>query len=988
MVRCILPFSLCCILPVLPSTLFALDPHKRVTQYVHDVWQVKDGLPQNSVTQIVQTRDGYLWLGTFEGLVRFDGVHFEVFDKSNTPQLKSNFVNALIEGSDGSLWIGTDAGLNRFKAGKFTLYTTKEGLSHDAVNCLSEARDASLWIGTKRGLNRFKQGKLTSYNLKNGLTNEIFDIKHADDGGLWIGSYGGGLSLFHNERFTHYSVKDGLPNPFVNKLYLTQDRNLWIGARKGLSRFRNGKFTTFTIKDGLSGDVIRSFCEDRDGNFWIGTADGGLQRLEKGTFSHYTTREGLSDDLVHSLYEDREGSLWIGTDGGLNRLKDGRFITYSKQEGLSHDYVLSVYEDHDKNLWIGTRGGGLNLLRDGNFTVFTTTTGLISDFILSIAEDRKGNLWVGTRDGLNRLTDRKSKHFTTKDGLSDDFVCSLHADRSDTLWAGTFAGGLSQFEKERFKTYSTENGLSDNLVAVIVEDSKGGLWIGTEAGLNFLKDGEIRQYPICGGSTGKQVNAIYQDRPDSLWIGISESGLRWLNSGKCTSFTTKEGIPHDDIFAILEDAVGNLWMSCNKGVFRVQKRELEDFAKGKTTSVHSVLYDEADGMKSRECNGGYQPVAWKGRDGKLWFATTKGVVVIDPQTIKSNRLIPPVHIEKIIVDNEIITISSGAADRPSALMLSPGKEKFEFHYTALSFLTPPKVEFKYKLEGFDKEWVDAGSRRIAYYTHIPPGQYKFRVIACNNDGKWNDAGASFGFYLKPFFHQTGWFYGMCFLGLVVIGGAMHRVHIRRVKERFYVILGERTRIARDLHDTLAQNISTVVVQLDAAGESIIESPEQSKKFLTQAQELARESVMQVRKAIMELRDDTSLSKDLATSLRQAASRITEPQNISVYVKKQGEAMRLSNYKEDQIVRICEEAVRNAVKHAHPEKIDVELTFGKNQIELCIRDDGTGFDVDLAPKDAHFGLTGIQERTEHLGGAFRIHSRPGYGTEIRIQIPHP
>jgi diguanylate cyclase (GGDEF)-like protein len=788
-------------------TAFALDTRKAITQYVHDVWQVNDGLPQNSVLAITQTRDGYLWLGTFEGLARFDGAQFTVFDKGNTENIKNNNIMALIEDQQGTLWIGTyGGGLARLKDGTFTTYTTKDGLSNDLVLSVYADSKGRLWIGTTSGLNQFTDGKFTTYTKREGLSDDhIMSICEDREGALWIGTRGGGLNRFRDGRFTAYTTKEGLPSNYVRYVYEDRKGNLWIGTwGGGLSRMKNGQFTTHTTKEGLSNDLVRCIYQDREGNLWIGTSSGGLNRLMNGQFTSFTTSDGLSDDFVVSIHEDREGSLWVGTNTGLNRFRDGKFTTYTTKEGLPDDDAWCVYEDREGSLWIGTDGGGLIRMKEGRFTNYTTKDGLSNNFVYSVFRDRAGSLWVGTNGGgLNRLREGRFAVYTTKEGLSGNIVLAISEDREGSLWVGT-NGGLSRFKDETFTTYTTKEGFGHSVIS-IQEDRDGSLWFGTEgSGLVRMKDGRITIYTTKEGLSNDIVLSIYQDREGTLWVG-TDSGLNRFKDGRFTTYTTKEGLFNDVVFQILEDASGNFWMSCNKGIFRVSRRELEDFAHGRISFIRSVSYGQGDGLRSSECNGSNQPAAWKSRDGRLWFPTIKGVAAVDPEHLKVNPLLPPVIIEQVVVDNKPV------AELTKRIKLAPGKERFAFHYTGLSLLAPDKVRFKYKLEGFDKDWLDAGGQRTVYYTHLPPGAYRFRVIACNNDGLWNETGAAAEFYLQPYFYQTGWFYALAALAVILMGFGLYQLRVRQLKARereLVRLVGERTQQLKEANDTLQRLATT------------------------------------------------------------------------------------------------------------------------------------------------------------------------------------
>jgi signal transduction histidine kinase/ligand-binding sensor domain-containing protein/DNA-binding response OmpR family regulator len=760
------------------SSNASLNPAKAITQYTHDVWQTPQGLPQDNIVSIVQTHDGYIWLGTELGLVRFDGVRFTVFDEGNTPEIRSNFVVALKEDHQGRLWIGTQGGgLTCLEDGKFTTYTRSDGLSNDSILALYEDREGSLWIGTDGGgLNRLKNGHFTVYRADAGLAdNAVFSITGDEQDNLWIGTHAG-LNRLRKGVFTTYGAKDGLANGYVRTVLQDSQGKLWVATNGGgLSEFEGSRFKTFTTKDGLSSNEVWSLHQDHAGTLWVGTS-AGLDRFKDGRFDAYTVKEGLSHDGVWAILEDREGSLWVGTDGGgLNRLKDGKFTTFAAQEGLSKDAVLPVYESQDGSLWLGTAGGGLNRLKDGKVTTYTTKNGLSNDFVFSIAGDQEGNLWVGTRAGVDRFKNGKFQAYTTKNGLPTNIVLVTYIDRQGQLWVGA-RGGLSRFQDGKFVTYTQKDGLSNGFVTSIYEDHRGNLWVGTGGGgLNLFRDGKFTAYTSKQGLSSDVVMATYEDAEGSLWVGTNGGGLNRFKDGKFTAYTMRHGLFDDAIFQILEDDNGNLWMSSDRGIFRVSKKQLNDFAEGRIDRVVCATYGTSDGLKSPECNGGYQPAGWKTHDGRLCFPTMKGVAIVDPKSnFNTARL--PLAIEKVGVRGQLL-------DPRLARQVLPGNGQLDFYYTALSFLSPEKIRFRYKLEGFDKDWVEAGARRAAYYTNLPPGHYRFQVAASNGDGVWNQQPASCEIFLAPHFYEAGWFQVLCSLaGLTLLGGG-YRLRIRTLARR-------------------------------------------------------------------------------------------------------------------------------------------------------------------------------------------------------------
>jgi len=975
----ILLLSLALVAVVLSDT--SVQPFPR---YVHDAWQTDQGLPQNSVFAIVQTQDGYIWIATQEGLVRFDGIRFTVFDKRNTPAISENNCQALFEDREGTLWAGTEGGgLVSLKNGQFKAFTTADGLAHNIVEAIYEDHAGNLWIGTLGGLSRFKDGRFFNFTTKNGLPRDtVLSICEGRDGSIWIGTEDGGLSRLKDGQLNTYTVKDGLADNLVRALCEDREGNLWIGTRKGLSCLRDGRFATFNAnKDGFPNDSILSIYEDREKVLWIGTL-GGLVRYQAGRFTSYTSKDGLTDDGVASIHQDREGNLWVGIlEGGLNRLKEGRFSVYTKKEGLPDDIVRPVFQDSRGAIWIGTPSG-LSQWREGKLITYTKKDGLLDDNVVALQEDDAGNVWIGTSAGLARLSNGKFSSYTTRDGLSDNTVLSICNSRDHGLWVGT-ASGLSQIKDGKINTFTTRDGLSNDSIWALFEDSDGTLFIGTDGGgLNRYQDGRFTALTTKDGLANDIVLSIHGEagsrgETSSLWIGTS-GGLSRLKDGTLSSYKTKDGLFDDVVFQILEDDSGNLWMSSNKGIFRVSKQELEEFAAGKTSTINSISYGTADGMKSRECNGGFQPAGWRTQDGKLWFPTIKGVAIVDPRNIKLNQLPPPTVIESVLIDHKPIDLIQN-------VRLESGKSKFEFHFTGLSFVAPEKILFKYKLEGFDKDWNEGGNQREAAYTNIPPGNYTFLVRACNNDGIWNETGASFSFYLKPHFFQTYWFYAGCIVMIGLVGVGLYRFRVRHIEAQFSAVLAERNRIAREIHDTLAQGFAGISLQLEAVDETLSESPSVARNHLNKARSLVRSSLAEARRSVWELRSPALESADLPTALSKIALQLAA-NSLRASVNVTGDRRRLPSTVEENLLRIGREALTNAIKHAQAQTIDVDLNFDVNRVLLSVRDDGCGFDPNHQPSQSNngFGLISMRERAEAIGAKLKVDSSPGNGTLVTVE----
>ncbi len=746
------------------AILYGLDPTKSIQEYNLEIYTTEDGLPQSSVLSMAQTADGYLWLATYEGLARFDGVHFRVFDKANTPEMASNRIKTLLEDSERNLWIGTSGGLLRYRGGIFKNYTTKDGLSDNFVLSLCEYPPGRLWIGTTNGLNRFENDIFLSYTQKHGLSgNYISSLTADNEGNLRVGTTEG-VDKYNFEKgtFTHCS-KPGFPVNFdVRTLYKDKAGRIWVGtADQGMIMVEGDKCKVYTPGDGLSGSDIRALFQDSNGTLWIGTNGQGLNVLKNGVFSCSDPGQGFFSSPIRSILEDMEGSLWIGTRDGLCQLKDGKFIIYNKQNGLPVDSARTVFQDRSGSTWIGTVNGGLARFQNHRLESFGLAQGLKSEHIWTIAQSIDGSIWFGTYGGgLHRLKDNKIiAVYSTENGLSNNITRALFVDREDNIWVGTNGGGVDVLKKTgNYRTitnYNTANGLSDNFVYAIGGDPSGTIWIGTYNGdLNRFSEGKFTVYSVKDGLTGDAIWSIYPDGEGNVWIGTDDGGLLRFKDNTFTRFTTKDGLFSDLAFQVLEDRQGSLWMNCNKGIYRVSKKDLEDFAAGKIKKIPCLSFGAAEGIKSTECAGPAQPAGVCTKEGILWFPTLRGAITLDPRNTRINKSIPPVVIEEVQADGKIIY---SYPEPLRQLKLSAGKKRLAFKYTCLSFVSPRQVKFKYKLSDFDEDWIEAGTQRQVSYTNIGPGDYTFRVIACNNDGTWNTRGDRFSFSLKPFFWQTWWF---------------------------------------------------------------------------------------------------------------------------------------------------------------------------------------------------------------------------------------
>jgi signal transduction histidine kinase/ligand-binding sensor domain-containing protein/DNA-binding NarL/FixJ family response regulator len=758
---------------------YAVDPRKALSQYLHDVWQTEQGLPQNSVGTILRSRDGYLWLGTQDGLVRFDGVRFTTFDTHNSPGLLHNYILCLLEDRDGSLWIGTSGGgLSRYNEGRFTSFTEREGLPASQVKSLMQDRRGRVWVGTiGGGLVRLESSRLVPVAGTAALAGRRVRTMIEDgSNGIWIATDDG---LFRLDEATGAPLEriTGLLSDNIADLALSRDGSLWVGTLgRGVNRLREGRVDSLTTRDGLSNDRVHSLMEDSHGTLWIGTEGGGLNRVVDGRVSKLTTQEGLSNDVVMSLSEDHEGSLWVGTaGGGLNRLRDGAMTSLTTKEGLSNDFVGPLFEDRDGVFWIGTSRNGLNRIEGGRITQIGMQGGLQSDLVSALWVSRDGSLWIGSELGLNRVHLGKVSSLTRVDGHPISHVAAVLEDAEGALWIGTEFFGLYRLKDGRLTNLSVKDGLSHKNVFTMCAGKDGRLWAGTlGGGVSLFQDGKFTAFTTKDGLASDFIVSLFEDEQGVLWIGTRGSGLSRLKDGRVASVSVEQGV-FDSPMAVVDDGLGRFWISSNKGIMRVDKEELNAVLDGRLPRVTAMTYGTADGMRSTEGGAGYQS-GIRLRNGEIWFSTARGAVRIVPEPSTTAAKAPPVVMEETLIDNHV-------ASHPGSLQIPAGAGAIEFHYTGLSLLMPQRVKFRYRLAGYDTDWVDAGTRRTAYYTGIPHGDYRFEVMARNDDGPWSEAAASLPVVVARRLHETLAFRFLAVLAFAALLYGAYRVRVLQLQAR-------------------------------------------------------------------------------------------------------------------------------------------------------------------------------------------------------------
>jgi signal transduction histidine kinase/ligand-binding sensor domain-containing protein len=951
-----------------PRTDHVEQPHS--TAFGHQAWSSENGLPQNSVHQILQTRDGYLWIATEGGAARFNGVQFSSFNQENNAAFTSNDTCCLAEDRSGVLWIGTADGLLRYAGGTFRRYTASDGLPSSVILSLSPTGDGAVLVLTSGGVARYDGQRFTP------LTITASALGSGPDGRVWLATPTGVLS-YDAGRFQTVSLPS-LPTEPIEGLGSLADGSLWVRTRTDLQLWNQNLIHSWHSGRELPGTRVQSFLADSRGNLWVGT-DQGLVQLPSIASAGKTRLEiqpGLGATSILSLFEDREHNLWVGTDtAGLHILRQQKFRTLPP---LAGDAITAITQTGDRAVWLGSKGEGLFRYEDGKVNQLSIKDGLLSDIILTLAADRDGSLWIGTPDGLNHLQNRKITAYTSADGLPDDFIRSLFLDTDGTLWAGT-RRGLAHRKDGRFTILSNENGLKSDLIGAMLRSSSNSndLWVGTLDGLARIRDGKLTLFTKSDGLSGDVITSLFEDANHTLWVGTKDDGLSRSSSNGFVPVHAQD-IPRE-IDAIVQDSQGYLWLASSRGIVRVLASELLACDTSACTP-RIATYGSSDGMPAEETSSSGHPGAWKMLNGDIWFATRKGVAIVSPADLLENRTPPPVVVERFTVD-DVEWKNTGAE-----ISIPPGHGRYAFEYAALTYVSPSRVRYRYILEGFDKQWTLAGSRRNAYYTNLPPRHYRFRVQAASEDGIWSETGAEIAFVIKPPFYRTLWFSilaALLLIGLVVV---LYRLRVRAIRSQFDAILAERNRIAREIHDTLAQGFVGVSVQLELTAHLLAQSqvPE-ARQQVDRTRDLVREGIADARRSIWDLRA-TGAQATLPARLTHLVEQ-SSTASLKAEANIGGTYRVLSPAIENEVLRIAQEALANVVRHSKANRTTVDLRYHPNELTLTIIDNGVGFHASdpTLPAKGHFGLQGMRERAEQIAGTLSVESSPQSGTQSGTKV---
>ena len=1002
---------------------FALDPSLDVSQYAHTAWKIREGFAKGTIYSMAQTPDGYLWLGTEFGLLRFDGVQAVPWQPPDGEELPGGNIRALLVARDGTLWIGTGKGLASYKDGKLTKYpevagyavgpllqdgnatvwvavqepgrlcaiqtgTAKfygDGSFGGAVFALYSDRAGNLWVSAQTGLWRWAPGPPKHYSFPSEAV-----APHAlleDDnsallmatrissplGSLVTNSIEAGLKQLVGGEVRDYELPRITGQFKPTCLFRSGDGSLWVGTVQGLLHLHRGKIDRF---DGLSGDVVTSIIEDREGNVWVSTEDG-LDRFREFAVPTISVNQGLSNSAVHVLEATQDGSIWIATADGLNRWQNGHVTVYGKQNVPGQN----------------GRGGERELIVNARVTEIANSG--LRNTVYSLGQDDRGRLWAGNREGVFYFDHGR---FVQVPGVPGGTIFSIAGDGRGNVWISNLEQGLFYSAPESAIQNIPWARFGHNYAITLLPDRlQGGLWLGFfDGGIAYLKNGQIRSaYNVADGLGKGSVRDLQLDSDGAVWAA-TEGGLSRVKDGRITTLTSKKGLPCDDVHWVIEDNDHSLWLNLRCGLVRIVRSELDAWVSDPRRSVQTTVFDSFDGVRSRAAAGRYNRKVTKSLDGRIWFSPLDGVSIIDPRRVPFNKLPPPVYIQQITADDKKYDAAQG-------LPLPPLVRGLTIDYTALSLVVPEKVRFRYKLEGWDRDWQDAGTRRQAFYMNLAPRKYRFRVIACNNSGVWNEAGTFLDFSVAPLYWQTNWFRTLCVLAFAAIIWAAHRIRVRVLEERQAILERhqseidalnqrlmkaqeeERIRIAGELHDGVLQQLSALALELATA---TIELPSDSQPKV-EVREVEKKLIQvgtEIRQLSHELHPAALQEAGLPAVLSSYCEDFSKLRGIPIAYQADESVEELSPGAALCIYRIAQEALGNVAKHAQAKQVQVRLTLSDGRVRLVVSDDGVGFNPDGSGKAGGLGLINMRERVRQLNGTFEFDSAPGRGTTVKAEVP--
>jgi signal transduction histidine kinase/ligand-binding sensor domain-containing protein len=996
--------------------VFALNPSLDVNQYDHASWKLGEAFSKGIIRTLAQTPDGYLWLGTEFGLLRFDGVRAIPWQAPPGERLANTDIRSLQAARDGRLWIGTFSGLASWKDNKLTHYHELDG---QVIEALLEDRDGKIWVAgwspSVGRLCRIESGNTQCYGEDGRLGSGVTSLYEDSSGNLWAGA-ANGLWRWKPGRPELYPMPD--PAQRIYSLNQSDDGGILVSKRTGITKLRNGKSEPYPLPTALPFQPYKLFRE-RDGGLWIGAlVDSGLLHLHEGRADLFNRTDGLSGQSVLSFLEDREGNIWVATGDGLDKFRDFAIPTFSEQQGFSSGGIFSILADRDGSLWLGT-ADGLNRWDKGQITVYRkgnvpgtrgspavsgrnqgtapppgvtvrniTDSGLPNNQAQSLFQDGRGQIWVGTQSGVAFLKDDR---FVPVASVPGGVAYSFAEDSAGNVWMSHQEGLFRFFGGRVVERIPWANlGRREPATCLLHDPARDGLWLGfRDGGVANFKDGQIRAaYGSAEGLGDGTISGLYLDANGTLWAATA-GGLSWIKDGRVQTLTSENGLPCNRVHWMREDDVGSVWASLACGLVRIARTELDAWASHSKQTIQAMVFDSSDGVKTHRYTAGYDAVVAKSLDGKLWFLPIGGLSVIDPRHLLTNNLPPPVHIEQVKADGTTYDVSNG-------LRLPAGTRDVLFDFTALTFVEPDKVRFRVKLEGQDENWHELVNQRQVHYTNLGPKQYRFRVMASNNDGVWNEQGALLEFSIAPTFYQRASFRVLCVIAFLVLLFAAYQLRVRQLAHQFNRTLearvSERTRIARDLHDTLLQSFQGLLLRFQSVSNVLPTNPNEAKQRLDNALERAADAITEGRDAVQGLRSSAFETNDLVNGIitfgQQLSNTAATFDQPAIEVEVEGGPRRLNPVVRDEAYRIAGEALRNAFRHAEAQRVTVEVKYERRQFRLLVRDDGKGIGdtTTLEGQAGHYGLPGMRERAELVRGKLEVWSKLNSGTQVELSVP--
>jgi len=991
-------------------TAYALDPALELSQYAHTAWRIREGFAKGTIKTITQTPDGYLWFGTEFGLYRFDGVRTVLWQPPRNGYLPSSNIRKLLVARDGTLWIGTHRGLASWKDDKLTQYPDVPG---QEIDSLLEDREGTVWAGVETiptwRLCAIQEQKVQCYGEKGGLGLGVGSLFEDRKGNLWAGT---GTGLWKWKPGAPQLIPLSGPVSEIHAVTEDSEGDLVVTTRAGVMKLVNGKVIPYPLT--YSGPRFNPhwMLRDSNGGLWIGTIDQGLLHVHKGKTDRFSQADGLSSDFVQDLFEDREGNVWVCTNDGLDRFRDFAVTMIPVKQESANSYVESVLPSSDGSVWFGTRHG-LDKWNEGRTTLYRKKrvpvagiereiidAGLPDDFQASLYEDHRGWIWAFSRTGAAYL---ENGRFIPVPGMPGGYAHCIAEDSAGDLWICLDQGLFHVLQGRKVERIPWESfGLQGLALAVGADASRGGVWLGfSEGGVAYFKDHQLgKSYSVANGLGKGRISSVQVDQDGTLWVG-TEGGLSRISEGRVVTLSSKNSLPCDSVHDMIEDASRSLWLYMDCGLVRITRPELDAWVTNPKGTIQATIFDNSDGLRSTALAGALGPRVGKSKDGRLWYVSEGSVFVVDPNRVDRrpysfNKLPPPVHIEQIIADGKTY-------DPTGELRLPPRIHDLAIDYTALSFVAPEKVHFRFRLEGQDRDWREVQNVRQVQYSNLGPGDYHFRVTACNNSGVWNEAGTFLDFSIAPAYWQTNWFRAACVAAILAILWAAYQLRVRALHQRHTLLERhegeisalneqlmkaqeeERMRIAGELHDGILQRITSISLEL-ATATIALPADSEPKAEVREVEKRLIEVGAEIRQLSHKLHPAVLHEKGLPTALSAYCEEFSEIRGIPISYKADENVDELSPGAALCLYRIAQEALGNVAKHANARQVEVRLTRSNGTVCLWVSDDGVGFDSSLSETSGGLGMINMRERVRQLNGTFEFESAPGRGTKLKAEVP--